>query len=198
MKPTPRVVFSAARLASRVGAMGREISRDFAGRTVDLVAIMDNSFVFAADLVRHIKCPVVCHFVRAEIRDVNVGGYERKEIFFSPEPVLRERDVLLVDAVLHSGVTLDFWAKRLLDSRPKSLRTAVLIDKPQERKVDFQPDYFCFQTASNYLVGYGLPERRGLYRNLPFVGALSGAQRGEGKSTGARAKKSRRKKRSVR
>jgi len=105
---------------------------------------------------------------------------------------------LLVDAVLHSGVTLDFWAKRLLDSRPKSLRTAVLIDKPKDRKVDFQPDYFCFQSASNYLVGYGLPERRGMYRNLPFVGELSGAQRGGKKRTGARTKKSRGKKRSVR
>ncbi len=178
--------------------MGREISRDYRGRTVDLVAIMDNSFVFTADLVRHIKCPLVCHFVRAEIRDVNVGGYERKEIFFSPEPVLRDRDVVLVDAVLHSGVTLDFWAKRLLDSRPRSLRTAVLIDKPQERKVDFRPDYACFQTASNYLVGYGLPERRGLYRNLAYVGALSGAGRGAKKGAGARTKKSRRKKRSVR
>lgn len=198
MKPTPKVLFSAARLASRVDAVGREISRDYAGRTLDLVAIMDNSFVFAADLVRHIKCPVVCHFVRAEIRDVNVGGYERKEIFFSPEPVLRDREVLLVDAVLHSGVTLDFWAKRLMDSRPKSLRTAVLINKPQERKVDFQPDYVCFQTASNYLVGYGLPERRGMFRNLPYVAALSGVQRDEKKSGGARIKKNRRKKRLVR
>jgi hypoxanthine phosphoribosyltransferase len=195
---TPKVVFSAARLASRVSDMGRAITRDYAGRTVDLVAIMDNSMVFAADLIRRIKCPMVCHFVRAEIRDVNVGGYERKEIFFSPEPVLREREVLLVDAVLHSGVTLDFWAKRLLDSRPKSLRTAVLIDKPKDRKVDFQPDYFCFQTASNYLVGYGLPDRRGMHRGLPFVGALSGAQRSDKKSAGAGAGKKRRKKRSVR
>ncbi|MCL4523172.1 MAG: hypothetical protein M1453_12785 [Acidobacteria bacterium] len=198
MKSTPKVVFSAARLASRVSAMGRAISRDYAGRTVDLVAIMDSSFVFAADLVRQIKCPLVCHFVRAEIRDVNVGGYERKEIFFSPEPVLRDREVLLVDAVLHSGVTLDFWARRLLDSKPKSLRTAVLIDKPQERKVDFQPDYFCFQSASNYLVGYGLPERRGMYRNLPYVGELDGAQRSGGKKSGGQSGKSRRKKRSVR
>lgn len=198
MSVTPKVVFSAARLASRVSEMGRAITRDYAGRTVDLVAILDNSLVFAADLIRHIKCPLVCHFVRAEIRDVNVGGYERKEIFFSPEPVLREREVLLLDAVLHSGVTLDFWAKRLLDSRPKSLRTAVLIDKPQDRKVDFQPDYFCFQTASNYLVGYGLPDQRGMYRNLPFVGVLSGAQRGGKKSAGTKTKKNRRKKRSVR
>jgi hypoxanthine phosphoribosyltransferase len=193
--PTPKVVISASKLATRVAAMGGEISRDYAGRTVDLVAIMDNSFVFAADLVRQIKSPVVCHFVRAEIRDVNVGGYERKEIFFSPEPLLRDREVLLVDAVLHSGVTLDFWAKRLMDSRPKSLRTAVLIDKPQERKVDFQPDYFCFQSASNQLVGYGLPERRGIYRNLPFVGVAADAPRT--KRASAKSKKGR-KKRSVR
>jgi len=198
VKTTPKVVFSSAKVAARVAALGREISRDYAGRTLDLVAIMDNSFVFSADLVRHIRCPIVCHFVRAEIRDVNVGGYERKEIFFSPEPVLRDRDVLLVDAVLHSGVTLDFWAKRLMDSRPRSLRTAVLIDKPQERKVDFQPDYFCFQTASNQLVGYGLPERRGLYRNLPFVGVIGATGRDGKKGAGARTKKSSRKKRSVR
>ena len=198
MSATPKIVFSAPRLASRVSEMGRTISRDYAGRTVDLVAILDNSLVFAADLIRHIKCPVVCHFVRAEIRDVNVGGYERKEIFFSPEPVLREREVLLVDAVLHSGVTLDFWAKRLQNSRPKSLRTAVLIDKPKDRKVDFQPDYSCFQTASNYLVGYGLPDQRGMHRNLPFVGAVSGAPRGEKKRAGKGSKKNRRKKRSVR
>lgn len=198
MKPIPKVVFSAAKLAARVAALGREISRDYAGRTVDLVAIMDNSFVFSADLVRHIKRPTVCHFVRAEIRDVNVGGYERKEIFFSPEPVLRDRDVLLVDAVLQSGVTLDFWAKRLMDSRPRSLRTAVLIDKPQERKVDFRPDYFCFQTASNQLVGYGLPERQGLYRNLPYVGVLGATERNGKKVASGRAKKRSRKKRSVR
>ena len=195
---TPKVVFSPAKLAARVAALGREISRDYAGRTLDLVAIMDNSFVFTADLVRYIKCPVVCHFVRAEIRDVNVGGYERKEIFFSPEPVLRGKEVLLVDAVLHSGVTLDFWAKRLMDSRPKSLRTAVLIDKPKDRKVDFQPDYFCFQASSAQLVGYGLPERRGHYRNLPFVGMLAATGRKVKKGAGGRAKQRKRKKRSVR
>lgn len=194
MKAPLKVVYSPAKILTRVAEVGREISKDYAGRTLDVVAIMDNAFVFAADLVRHIKCPIVCHFVRAEVRDVNVGGYERKEIFFSPEPVLRNRDVLLVDAVLHSGVTLDFWARRLLDSRPRSLRTAVLIDKPQERKVDFQPDYFCFQSASNYLVGYGLPERHGLYRNLPFVGTTDGM----GSRSRKQAAKRKRKARSVR
>lgn len=199
MKSPVKVVYSPARLSTRIAEVGRAISRDYAGRTIDVVAIMDNSFIFAADLVRHIKCPVVCHLVRAEMRDVNVGGYERKEIFFSPEPVLRDRDVLLVDAVLHSGVTLEFWARRLQDSRPRSLKVAVLIDKPQERKVDLTPDYFCFKSASNYLVGYGLPEHHGLCRNLPYMGTLDGAgPRGKKQAAGGRKKKGSRRTRSVR
>jgi hypoxanthine phosphoribosyltransferase len=177
VKSTVKVLYSPAKIGARVAQLGRTISRDYSGRTLDVVAILENSMLFAADLIRHITCPMVCHFVRAEIRDVIVGGYERKEIFFSPEPVLRDRHVLLVDAVLQSGVTLDFWAKRLMETRPSSLRMAVLVDKPQERKVPLKPDYFCFETASKYLVGYGLPGPHGLHRNLPYVGTLDGAPR---------------------
>ena len=170
MKPEIKTVYSPARLSARVAQMGRAISRDYAGRTVHVV-VLENAFVFAADLIRHISCPVVCHFVLSEMRDVHLGGYERREIFFIPEPHLAGCDVLLLDAVLQSGVTLDFLAKRLQQSRPRSFRLAVLLDRPQDRKVDLQPDYFGFKAASKYLVGYGLPGNGGLYRNLPYVGS---------------------------
>jgi hypoxanthine phosphoribosyltransferase len=170
VKPEVKVVYSPARLSARVAQMGRAISRDYAGRTVDVV-VLENAFVFAADLIRHISCPVVCHFVLSEMRDIHFGGFERREIFFIPEPHLAGCDVLLVDVVLQSGVTLDFLAKRLQQSRPRSFRVAVLLDRPQDRKVDLQPDYFGFKAASNYLVGYGLPGNGGLYRNLPYVGS---------------------------
>lgn len=175
MKGGLKVVYSPRQLSTRVARLGRSISQDYAGRTVDVVVILENAFVFAADLVRRIRRPMVCHFVRAETRDVNLGGYARKEVFFSHQPQLKDRDVLLVDAVLHSGVTQDFLLKRLLDSRPRSLRLAVLVDKPQDRKVDLTPDYFGFVGASKHLVGYGLPGTRGWYRNLPYVGHLGGA-----------------------
>ena len=84
---------------------------------------------------------------------------------------LENRDVLVVDAVIQSGVTQGFHAtKRLLESHPKSLRLAVLFDKPAERRVDVKPDYFCFEAASKYLAGYGLAGSRGWYRNIPYVG----------------------------
>jgi hypoxanthine phosphoribosyltransferase len=110
-----------------------------------------------------------------------VGGHERREIFFSYDPQLTGRDLLVVDAVLHSGVTLDFLVKRLQESHPGSLRVAVLIDKPKDRKVDLIPDYFGFAAASNYLVGFGLPGANGLYRNLPFVGSVKPRRGGSSK-----------------
>ena len=76
------MVYPAARLASRVAELGRAISRDFAGRTVDIVIVLESSFVFAADLMRRISQPVVCHFVRADIRDVKQSGFDRREVFF--------------------------------------------------------------------------------------------------------------------
>lgn len=191
MKNGVKVLFSASSIARQVARIGKKISRDYAPRTVDVVAFVENSFLFVSDLIRQIKSPVVCHLVRAEIRNIHVGGFERKEIFFSPEPLLKGRDVLLVDAVLHTGVTLDFWAKRLQHSKPHSLKTVVLIDKPADRKVDLRPDYFCFQSASKYLVGYGLPGPNGQYRNLPFVGALKGSGGRGGQASAARARRSR-------
>ena len=73
-----RIAYSRGRLSTRVGQLGRTISRDYAGRTVDVVVILENSFLFAADLVREISRPVVCHFVRSEVRDVNLGGHDRR------------------------------------------------------------------------------------------------------------------------
>lgn len=178
MSDSIKTVYSPARVASRVEAMGRQISRDYAGRTVDVVILLENAFVFGADLIRRMKLRAVCHFVQAEVRDVQMDGYERREIFFTHQPVLDGRDVLLVTAILHTGVTQDFLIKRLQDHRPRSLRLAALLDKPQERRVDLKADYFGFAAASNYLVGYGLPGPRGLYRNLPQLGELITRRRG--------------------
>lgn len=173
MKARPKMVYSPARIATQVTEMGRAISRDYAGRTLDVVILLENAFVFAADLLRHVSCPTVCHFVRAEIRDIQLGGFDRTEIFFSHEPDLRDRYVLIVDTVLQSGVTMDFLVKRLQETRPRSIRVAVLLDRPAERHVDLQPDYFGFAAASKYLVGYGLPGHNGLFRALPFVGSMA-------------------------
>jgi len=177
--------YTAARIASRVKALGREISRGCHGRRIDVVVTMDRAFVFAADLIRAIDVPVVVHFIREDVRDVDLGGQTRREIFFAnrdamaaskDRPEFKGRDVLLVDAVIESGVTQDFLLRRIGESKPRSLRLAVLLDKPSRRHVDLEPDYFGFQTASNQLwTGYGLAAANGTGRNGKHLVAGSGA-----------------------
>lgn len=164
-----KVAFSQQQLAKRVGELGRAISKDYIGRTLDVVIVLEGSFLFAADLVRKISRPVKCHFVRSETRDVRTQGHELREIFFSVPPVLKGRDVLVVDAVLNTGVTQDFLLKRLEEGLPRTLRLAVLFDKARARKVNLQPEYCGFAAASKEWVGYGLGGRDGTGRNLPFV-----------------------------
>ena len=174
MKDSLRRLYSEQQLNARVASLGKMISTDYRGRTVDVVVLLENAFVFAADLIRRISGKVVCHFVRTEIRDVQLGGHERREIYFSRQPRLENRDVLVVDALIETGLTQDFVLKRLQETQPRSLRLAVLFDKPAGRRVELKPDYFCFAAASKYLAGYGLAGSRGWYRNLPYVGVQPG------------------------
>ena len=158
--------FSSARIATRVAELGRQISKACNGKRVDVVITLDRGFVFGADLIRHIDAPTVCHFVREDVRDVEQGGHARREVVFGRGPDVKGRDVLLVDAVLDSGVTQEFLLRRLGETQPRSLRLAVLLDKPEQRRVGLEPDYFGFRTASNGLwVGYGLAASNGMGRN---------------------------------
>lgn len=179
MKSGLTEVYSPAHIALQVARLGREISRTYRGRSVDVVVILESAFLFGADLVRQISSPVICHFVRNDVQDVQQGGYVRREIFFSLRPILKGRDVLLVDTVLETGVTTEFLLRRLWEGDPRSLRLAVLLDKPRERRVDVKPDYFGFAAASKYLVGYGLPGDDGSLRNLPYLAGSKKLDKGK-------------------
>ena len=183
MKSQRRATFSAQRIASRVVALGKQISREYRGRRLDVVVTMDRGFIFAADLIRSINAPVVCHFVREDVRDVHHEGRVRREVLFGSHPEMKGRDVLVVDAVLESGVTQDFLLRRLGESHPRSIRLAVLLDKPGKRRVALEPDYFGFRTASNQVwVGYGLAAPNGTGRGLPQLSSgTNHARRKSGK-----------------
>ena len=183
--------YSAARIANRVKALGKEITRACRGRRLDVVVTMDRAFLFAADLIREIDAPVVLHFAREAVRDVEQGGKARREVFFENQPAMeagkdkpawKGRDVVLVDAVIDSGVTQDFLLRRIGEGKPRSLRLAVLLDKPAKRRVDLEPDYFGFKTASNQLwAGYGLATANGGGGNgKDLVAGTGEKQRGKG------------------
>jgi hypoxanthine phosphoribosyltransferase len=201
----PKVAtYSAARIANRINALGREIARAHGGRRLDVVVTMDRSFVFAADLIRAIGGPVAVHFLREDVRDVEQGGRARREVFFADRntvtagktpAILKGRDVLLVDAILDSGITQDFLLRRIGESKPRSLRLAVLLDKTSKRRVTLEPDYFGFQTASNQMwSGYGLVAANGMGSNGKNLSATAAASTGKANRGDAvkRVKKSKR------
>lgn len=173
------VLYKADSIARRVKEMGKEISHDFAGQTLDVVCLLDNAYVFVSDLVRALDVPVRAHFVRTEMQDTidPSTGKERKEIFFTPEVDAEGRNVLLVEGVLQSGITTDFLLRRIILHRPLMVKIATFVDKPIDRKVLLEPDYYGVRLASNDIViGYGLAWD-GLHGNLPYLGTLKAGRR---------------------
>lgn len=167
-----RVVYTEKQIQGCVRHMAERINRDYQGRTLHVVGVLENCFLFMADLVRALKMPVICHFIKAEVHDARAGAVAVREIMYTPRVEAAGRDVLLVDAILQSGVTLDHLCRYILGQKPVSVRTATLVEKTDERKVDVATDYVGFKTEAKYLVGYGLGYQE-KFRNLPYIASLA-------------------------
>jgi hypoxanthine phosphoribosyltransferase len=169
-----RCVYSEKQIRKRVHELAKQINRDYEGKTLHVVGILEDCFIFMADLVRRLTIPVVCHFIKAEIHDASADRTALREIMYTPKVEAAGRDVLLVDGILQSGLTLDYLYRYILGQNPGSVRTATLIEKSGERKVDVSTDYVGFNSNEKFLVGYGLGYEE-KYRNLPFVARLANA-----------------------
>jgi hypoxanthine phosphoribosyltransferase len=163
-----RCVYPEKQIQKRVCELAKQIDRDYKGKTLHVVGILEDCFIFMADLVRHLTIPVVCHFLKAEIHDTSAGTMAVREIMYTPKVEAAGRDVLLVDGILQSGLTLDHLYSYVLGQNPSSVRTASLIEKSGERTVDVSTDYVGFKSKEKFLVGYGLGYQE-KYRNLPFL-----------------------------
>ncbi len=167
-----RVVFSERQIQKRIRELAEEVNRDYRGKSVHVVGILEQSFMFMADLLRELKVPVECHFLKVETRDRVQGGVPLRELMYTPKVVATGNHMLLLDGVLQSGVTQDHLYRYILGQEPASLRTVTLIEKTDERKVDLVTDYVGFKTSAKFLVGYGLGYE-GKYRNLPYIASVS-------------------------
>jgi hypoxanthine phosphoribosyltransferase len=152
----------------KVNRLARKISRDYAGREVLLVGILKGAFIFIADLARRMTTPVKVDFVGLASYRSGTQSSGRVRITKDLETSLRGKDVLLVEDIIDTGVTLDYLFHRLQARRPHSLKTVALLDKPERRKVDFQADYIGFTIEDHFVVGYGLDWNEE-YRNLPEI-----------------------------
>ncbi len=169
-----RQVITTEQIQKRVKELGRQISDDYKGQTVQMLAVLENAFMFLADLVRTVEVPVVCQFIkprysRAQAASVN----DVVEIMFSHEPEIKGQHILLVEGLVHSGVTSEFLMSDLRARGAASVKLVTLLDRQAARRVSLQPDYFGFLVDETFLIGYGLGAVEQTSRNLPYLAAAN-------------------------
>jgi hypoxanthine phosphoribosyltransferase len=165
-----KILLTDAQLTRRVKILARDIERDFRGREMVVVSLLNGTVLFLADLIRHLNLPLRLDFIGVSSYGL---GRESGELVFTKELRLdvRGRDVLLVDDILDTGKTLGRVLPKIRALQPRRIKTCVLLDKPARRIEKIRADYVGFAIPDLFVVGYGLDfaER---YRNLPFVGVL--------------------------
>jgi hypoxanthine phosphoribosyltransferase len=166
-----RQVISADQIQKRVKELARHISDDYQGQTVQALAVLENAFMFMADLVRALEIPVVCQFIKPKYRKQQGSQSEVMEIFFSHEPDIRGQHILLVEGLVHSGVTSEFLMSDLKARGAASVKLVTLLDRQSARRVALQPDYFGFLVDEAFLIGYGLGAPEQTNRNIPYLAA---------------------------
>jgi hypoxanthine phosphoribosyltransferase len=165
--------FSEAQLQTRLQEMAAEINRNYEGcQKLIIIGVLKGSFIFLADLVRHITVPCQLEFVRlASYGDEQTSSGTVKAVDLSLPP-LTDEDVLIVEDIIDTGLTLHFFMDYLKSlHHPRSLKLAVLLDKKEARQKEVQVDFSGFTVGNQFLVGYGL-DFAGYYRNLPFIGVV--------------------------
>ncbi len=166
-----RVLLSEDEIRAKVQEMGKKLSEDYKGKNLLLVTVLKGAVVFLADLMRQIDVPAEIDFMVVSSYGSGIKSSGVVKIVKDLDVPLAGKDILIVEDILDSGMTLSY-IKELLQSRgPRSIRIVTLLDKPARRKVDLQADYAGFEVPDEFVVGYGLDfdER---YRNLPYIGIL--------------------------
>jgi len=139
-----RQVISTEHIQKRVKELGRQISDDYKGNTIQALAVLENSFMFMADLMRTLDVPVVCQFIKPKYSKQGNNAGEILEIFFSHEPDIGGHHILLVEGLVHSGLTSEFLMNELRARGAASVKLCTLLDRQSARRVALQPDYFGF------------------------------------------------------
>jgi hypoxanthine phosphoribosyltransferase len=171
---TLRPIITTDQIQKRIKELGRQISDDYKGQTVQMLAVLENAFMFLADLVRSLEVPVVCQFIKPKYTQPASGAaHDAMEIFFSHEPDIRGQHILLVEGLVHSGVTSEFLMNDLRSRGAASVKLVTLLDRQSARRVSLQPDYFGFLVDETFLVGYGLGAVEQTNRNLPYLAAAN-------------------------
>ena len=160
------VLYTTDEIGKRVRELGTKIAHDFPDGNIACVGVLPNSMVFMADLIRTIDCSLTCDFLKVGTEDA-----KRVDVAFGKANDFSARDVLLIQGVVDTGVTMSFITGHIEETwKPRTLKVAALINRENQRKVDCPVDYTCFEVSKKgFVAGYGLGLHE-QYRGAPFLG----------------------------
>ena len=170
----PSVLIPEVRLKARIEELAREIAQDYAGKEITAICVLKGSFIFFTDLLRSLNTPLTTEFLGVSNygsrgAGTGAGSGEVKLTLDINEP-LENRHVLVIEDVVHSGLTLNYIMSLLRARRPASIKSCALLVKEERLKVN-PPDYWGFKIGHEYVVGYGI-DHEGRHRGLPYIGHL--------------------------
>lgn len=165
------VLFDEYKIQTRIREIGNQIATDYKGKTPVLIGILKGGFVFLADLVRAIDIPLEIDFLAISSYGSGTTSTGAVKIRKDIDVDISGRDVIVIEDIVDSGLSLQYIKDYIWKHKPASVRTCVLLDKPAAHKLEVTFDYVGFDIGNEFVVGYGLDfdER---YRNLPYIGIL--------------------------
>ena len=162
------ILFSKEQIDSRIQELGKTIAEDYKGKNLYVLSLLRGSFIYAADLVRAIDLNVKVGFMTTSSYGHSETSSGTVKVVNDIPDNIEGWDVLIVDDIVDTGITMDYVVKHVNKLKPASVKTCVLLDKPSRRKVEIKPDYCCFEIEDVFVVGYGL-NYGDFYRNVPYV-----------------------------
>lgn len=171
-KDIAKVLITKEQLQKRAEELGRQISEDYKGEEVTLVCILRGASVFFADLLRNITIPCEIDFIAVSSYGSGTTSSGEVKLVKDLSSTIEGENVIIVEDIMDTGVTLSYLKRLLLARKPKSIKICACIDKPERRKADIESDYIGFTVPNEFIVGYGLDYNE-KYRNLPDICVLA-------------------------
>ena len=166
------VMISAEDIAKRVRELGEEITRDYDSKDLVVVGILKGAVVFMSDLIRVITVPLEVDFMATSSYGLSTQTSGVVQLLKDLDTSIEDRDVLIVEDIIDTGLTLSYLNQLLHSRKPASIKTAVLLDKPDRRQTEFVPDYVGFVIPDRFVIGYGLDVEH-KFRGLPYIGVVN-------------------------
>lgn len=166
-----KVLFTEEEIKNRVKELGQEITRAYAGKKPHLVCILRGAVIFLSDLIRHIDLPITIDFMAVSSYGKGTKSSGIVKIIKDLDESIENKDVLIVEDIIDTGLTLEHLTKIFWARKPKDVKICVLLDKEARRIIDINLDFVGFKVPDEFIIGYGL-DFNGFYRNLPYLGIL--------------------------